>query len=461
MKKIYVADFTLRKLSEQRDSSLLFREKTAIAACVENFGADALELDEIKRPKEDNIVYRTIASNLKSCKICVPVGTSVESLEFAWECIKDAVSPCLQIVLPVSTVQMEYLYHMKEEKMFACLTALVEKAKEKCQDVEFVALDATRADVDFLVKACNTAKAAGATAVTLSDDAGTLLPDEFAHLVKAVKDSCDILVYIKTSDLISMAAACAVAAIKAGADGVKCTIVSSDTLRFDRFSQILRTKGELLDISSNLIGEKIATDIKSVTKKLSAHQNVSDKKDDRSEVSLDANCTLTDVYNAVKDLGYDLTDNDIGIVLDEVHKVCSSKSLVGAKELEAIIATSAMQTPSTYHIDSYVSNSSDVTSSMTRVTLTKDNEEITGVSTGNGPIDSAFRAIEQCLGYHYELDSFQIEAVTEGKEALGSALVKLRNNGKLYSGNGLSTDIISASIRAYINAVNKIVFEEK
>ena len=87
-------------------------------------------------------------------------------------------------------------------------------------------------------------------------------------------------------------------------------------------------------------------------------------------------------------------------------------------------------------------------------------EIICGVSSGDGPIDSAFRAIEQCIGHHYELDDFQVQSVTEGKEALGSALVRLRNNGKLYSGNGTSTDIVAASIRAYINALNKIVFEE-
>ena len=83
-----------------------------------------------------------------------------------------------------------------------------------------------------------------------------------------------------------------------------------------------------------------------------------------------------------------------------------------------------------------------------------------GVSGGDGPIDSAFRAIEQCIGHHYELDDYQVQSVTEGKEALGSALVRLRVGGKLYSGNGTSTDIVAASIRAYINALNKIVFEE-
>ena len=83
-----------------------------------------------------------------------------------------------------------------------------------------------------------------------------------------------------------------------------------------------------------------------------------------------------------------------------------------------------------------------------------------GVCLGDGPIDAAFLAIEQIIGHHYELDDFQIHSVTEGREATGSALVKLRSNGKLYSGNGVSTDIIGASIRAYINAINKIIFEE-
>ena len=97
---------------------------------------------------------------------------------------------------------------------------------------------------------------------------------------------------------------------------------------------------------------------------------------------------------------------------------------------------------------------------MSQVTLRCGDEIICGVSTGDGPIDSVFRAIEQGVGCHYELDDFQIHAVTEGKEALGSALVRLRSRGKLYSGNGISTDIVAASVRAYINALNKIVFEE-
>ena len=104
--------------------------------------------------------------------------------------------------------------------------------------------------------------------------------------------------------------------------------------------------------------------------------------------------------------------------------------------------------------------SGNKTASLAHVTLLLDGQTVSGVSDGDGPIDASFRAIEQAVGCHYELDDFQIQAVTEGKEALGAALVKLRSNGKLYSGNGISTDIVGASIRAYLNALNKIVFEE-
>ena len=181
---------------------------------------------------------------------------------------------------------------------------------------------------------------------------------------------------------------------------------------------------------------------------------------DRKKILLDSDATVAQVAQAVAVLGYELSDSDIGNVYKALMGVCEKKSAVGAKEFEALIASSAMQAPSTYHFETYTTTSSNVASSMSQVTLKCNGEIICGVANGDGPIDSAFRAIEQCIGHHYELDDFQVQSVTEGKEALGSALVRLRNDGKLYSGNGTSTDIVAASIRAYINALNKIVFEE-
>ncbi len=141
-------------------------------------------------------------------------------------------------------------------------------------------------------------------------------------------------------------------------------------------------------------------------------------------------------------------------------KGVADKKAVSARELEAIIASVALQVPPTYRLVSYVINSGNVISATANVIMEKNDREVRGLSAGDGPIDAAFLAIEQIVGTHYELDDFQIQAVTEGREAMGSALVKLRAGGKLYSGRGISTDIIGAAVHAYINALNKIVYEE-
>ena len=117
--------------------------------------------------------------------------------------------------------------------------------------------------------------------------------------------------------------------------------------------------------------------------------------------------------------------------------------------------------PSAYKLISYVINNGNIITASAHIVLERDGVTTEGIELGDGPIDASFIAIDKIIGRHYELDDFQIQAVTEGKEAMGSAVVKLRSDGKLYSGNGISTDIIGASIRAYLNAINKIVYEEE
>ncbi len=461
MKKIAVADITLKKLSTNREIALLFREKTAIAACADSLGVDAVELAPIKNLREDTIIYKTIAKNTKNATVAIPVGFTEKEVEEAWECIKDAANPRLQIEVPVSTVQMEYSYHVKSEKMLQKIQELVKYAKSLCADVEFCALDATRADEDFLVESVKMAESMGATVVTVCDDAGSSLPDEIASLVKLVKDNVSVPVYVQVSDHINMAVACAISAAAAGADGLKCTMAGNDSLLTGKISDAISVCSSRISCETGLVNTKIHASIDELLSSINhqayeAEEIVSEKK----KILLDSDATISQVANAAGVLGYDLSESDCGNVHKALMQICEKKGAVGAKELEALIASSAMQAPSTYHLESYTTTSSNVTGSMSQVTLKCNDEIMTGVSSGDGPIDSVFRAIEQCIGHHYELDDYQVQSVTEGKEALGSALVRLRNNGKLYSGNGISTDIVAASIRAYINALNKIVFEE-
>ncbi len=461
MRKIDTTDITLKKLAAERSVALLFREKTAIAACADSLGANAIELAPVKNVREDTIIYKTIAKNVKNATVAIPVGFSKEELSCAWECVKDASHPRLQIELPTSTVQMEYTYHIKSEKMIARIGELVKAAKELCGDVEFSALDATRADESFLFAAIKEAEANGATLITVCDDAGISMPKEIAALTEKVKEVTSLPVYVQVSDAISMAVACAIAAITKGADGVKCAMTGKDALLTGRISDAINACSSRLGAEVGLNKTKIHASIDDMLASISHDNYASVEYDDSAAILLDSESSIAQVASAAAALGYELSDSDCGNVHKALMQVCEKKDTVGAKELEALIASFAMQAPSTYHLESYTTSSSNLTSSMSQVTLKCKGETICGVSTGDGPIDSAFRAIEQCIGFHYELDNFQVQSVTEGKEALGSALVRLRNNGKLYSGNGISEDIVAASIRAYVNALNKIVFEEK
>ncbi len=461
MKKVNIADITLKKLSEDRAVSLLFREKSAIANCADLLGVDAIELPPVKSLREDTIIYRTIAQNVQNAVLAIPVGFSSAEVDSAWECVKEAKQPRLQIELPVSTIQMEYMYHIKQAKMIEKIAELTKAAKAVCDDVEFSALDATRADEDCLIAAVKEAEANGAGMVTICDDAGNSTPDEIAALVAKVKEAVKVPVYVRVSDRINMAVASAFAAIGKGADGLKCAMAGKDVLLAGELSDAMSACSAQIDAEIKLDHTKIHASIDDMVSGINhnAYENettVSDKK----KLLLDSEATVAQVAQATALLGYELSDSDIGNVHKALKQVCDKKGAVGVKEFEALIASYAMQAPSTYHFETYTTTSSNVSSSMSQITLKCNDEIICGVSNGDGPIDSAFRAIEQCIGHHYELDDFQVQSVTEGKEALGSALVRLRNNGKLYSGNGTSTDIIGASIRAYINALNKIVFEE-
>ena len=460
MKKIIVSDYTLKELCTKDGSQLLFREKLSVALSISRYGADVIELPPVKKAKEDSVVYKTISESVKNSKILIPVGITGESVKIAAECVKSALHPVLQVSLPVSTVQMEYMYRLKGPKMVETIKTLVSMCRSYSEEVEFEALDATRAEIPFLIECIKAAEEEGATSIALSDDSGEMMGDEIGAFVSEVKKETKLPLIIKVSDHLSMGVSDALFALKAGADGVKCSIAGGSALSTDDFASALRAKGDKIGVRSSLKFTEIHSDIETLLKSMQKSVKEEENTTLDGAVFLDSSSTQEEVSEAVKALGYDLDGDDEKKVYDAVKRLTEKKSSIGAKELEAVVASSAMQVPATYTLKSYVSTISNMVNAVSNVILEDDNGTLSGVATGDGPIDSAFKAIETCIGHHYELDDFQIQAVTEGKEALGSALVRLRSSGRLYSGNGLSTDICGASIRAYINALNKIAYEE-
>ncbi|MBR5438087.1 MAG: hypothetical protein IKV21_04130, partial [Clostridia bacterium] len=437
MERLLIADVTLKEVTKSTDFSLSFREKIEIAKLLDKINVSIIELPEIKKEKTDILLIKSIASCIKNSIVAVPVSLAEEDVERVADALKNAVKPRIQIVVPTSTVQMEFVCGKKPPMVIEMIDRLVRKAREFVSDVEFIAEDATRSEPEFLTKAVSAAISAGATTVTLSDAAGTMLADEisiFLDDVKASVDESDKATFgIQCLNTLGMACACTIAAVRSGAGEVKTSVISStDAAYLDSVCKVIGIHGDELncecDVKTtelNRVSKQIEWIISSKNAKTTAFNSISDFYAD--DFVLNEHDDITEVTKAVKMLGYDLSQEDISKVFEEFTRI-SGKKNVGAKELDAIVASAALQVPATYLLDSYVINSGNVISATANISLTKNGEKVSGLSIGDGPIEAAFLAIEQIVGHHYELDFFQIQSVTEGREAMGSALVKLRSN---------------------------------
>jgi 2-isopropylmalate synthase len=473
MQKVRLTDITLREASLELESSLSFKEKIEIAKLLDKLNMDTIALAPITNARKDTLLVRTIASAVKKSTLSIPSGYTEESVCAAWDAIRGAANPRICVEMPVSVVQMEFMCRKKPAAVLEMIDALVRRSKSLCPDVEFSALDATRSEPDFLAKVLETAVAAGAGTVTICDSAGTMIPDEFKNFIENLCRSVPVLknvcISVKCTDELSMAAACsAVSAFEAGVREINVMVNDGKAPTIESIVHIMQVRGDAHGVSCDIKATELHRSVKQMkwltqTKRAETSpfdNGVSMPVSKDRDILLDANDNIATVNKAVKKLGYDLSEEDQAKVFETFMNVAEKKS-VGTKELEAIIATAALQVPPTYKLVSYVINSGNVIGSTAVVKFQKNGKYMQGLALGNGPIDASFLAIEQITGRHYELDDFQIQAVTEGREAMGSTLVRLRSNGKLYSGNGLSTDIIGASIGAYLSALNKIVYEEK
>ena len=468
MKKIYIADITLRESGKPNGYTLSFKEKIEIAKTLDKLNVDVIETSPIANGKTDILYLHSVAPLIKNSILSCPVGLTVESVEQTYDAIKNASKPRLHVMVPVSTVQMEYISHKKPKAMLETMEEVINKATSLTKDVEVSFTDSTRAEKDFLYDAIRVAVKCGAKTVTICDSAGEMMPNEFGiflnDIIENVPEIKDICISVECSDALHMAAACAVSCIRAGVGQIKTSAVSDEYPSLDAVAHIFRGKADALGISTDI---NITALDKSIGKirMMAKGTNANTPFDNGTsavteEISISGNDEMSAVNTAIAKLGYELSDEDCGKVYDEIVKISKNKT-VGAKELEAIIASVAMQVAPTYKLKSYVINNGNIITPTAHIELEKNSKVLQGFSIGDGPIDAAFLAIEQITGHHFELDSFQIQAVTEGREAMGTSIIKLRNNGKPYSGKGISTDIIGASINAYINALNKICFEEE
>ncbi len=472
MKKTGISDATLQELGLLEKGAVGFKEKIEIVRLLDKIRADVIQLPFTAEEKVNELLIKTVAPLVHHSALCCGGGLNTDSVDRAWEALKGAKKPMIRISMPVSAIRMEYVLGRKAPQVLELIALLVARAAEHTKDVEFVAEDATVAEWGFLRQAAKAAVEAGASVFTLCDSAGTLLPPEFGafveKLLQEVPELSRAQLAVSFNNRFKMSEAACLAAAGKGADIIQVSVGGRTAAGLETLADIIQQRGESIALSTGLAYTQVQQSTARIRQIASGAASVLEQDRGGEEegkagaLALKEGDSLQAVGKAAKDLGYDLTAEERKKVYEAFQRL-AHKKVIGAKELEVIIANEAMQVRPTYILKSYVINNGNLIRATAHIILEKVNGStvpVEGFAVGDGPIEAAFRAIEQIVGRHFELDEFQIQAVTEGREAMGDTLVKLRSGGRLYSGKGLSTDIIGASISAYVSAVNKIVFEE-
>ncbi|MDR2162694.1 MAG: 2-isopropylmalate synthase [Clostridiales Family XIII bacterium] len=500
---VKIFDTTLRDGEQSPGMSMNLREKIEMARQLERMGVDIIEAGFAISSPGDFESVRTISGAVKGCVVASLARASVQDIDRAWEAVKDAKNPRIHIFLATSQLHMEYKLKMKPDEVYEQAVAMTRHAKGYTSDVEFSAEDATRSDMDFLARVCEGVIAAGATTVNLPDTVGYTTPEENYRFFIDIREKAPSLDKITISthchNDLGLGVANTLAAVQAGVNQVECTvngigeragnaameeIVMALHVRKDEYGAETNIDTTEITRASNLLtsitGVKVQPNKAIVGENAFAHEagihqhGVMQKAETYEimtpeSVGLKTNSLVLGKHSGkhafgerVKSLGYDLTKAELAEAFDKFKILADKKKSVYDKDIEAIVAKEAVQVPKTFTLKKFTATNGSDIDAEAEVTLIGGGRAITGTGKGSGPIYAAFQAIDMAIGRDIPLDDFQLGAVTEGEDAQGDATVIVASgSGARYSGRGLSTDIVEASIRAYINAINKMYYAEK
>jgi 2-isopropylmalate synthase len=498
-RRIKIFDTTLRDGEQTPGVNLNLQEKMEIAKQLVRLGVDVIEGGFAIASPGDFESIMTLSKNLKGVSIASLCRASQKDIDRAWEAVKYAESPRIHTFIATSDIHMKYKLKMTEEEVLERAVSMVKYAKSFCSDVEFSAEDASRTREDFLMKIVEAVISAGATVVNIPDTVGYTTPMEFGKLIKNIHnnvpniDKAEISVHCHND--LGMAVANSLAAIENGATQVECTInglgeragnaaveeiIMGINTRKDYYNithkidttQIYRTS----KLVSSLTGVSVQPNKAIVGANAFAHESGIHQHGVLSEKTTYEIMTPESVgvgknrmvlgklsgrhafEERLKEMGYTLSADEVKTAFEKFKDLADKKKVVTDKDIEALVDAN-IAVPEIFVIDSFQINSGNKMISTSTISIRREEEVVTEAATGDGPVDAAFKAIERATGVYAELVHYSIKAVTEGKDALGEVTVKISNDNGVFLGKAVSTDIIEASVKAYLNAINRSISE--
>jgi 2-isopropylmalate synthase len=501
--KVIIFDTTLRDGEQAAGGTLNALEKLEIAKQLERLNVDVIEAGFPISSTGDFEAVRLIAKEVRKPVICGLARAHPKDTDRAWEALKEAAHPRIHVFLSSSDIHLGYQLKKSREEVLNTAAEMVKRAKKYTDDIEFSPMDASRTEPQYLYQILKAVIEAGATTVNITDTVGYAMPDEFGNLIegimKKVPNIDKAVVSVHCHNDLGMAVANSLEAVRRGARQVECTvngigeragnasmeeIVMAINTRQDFFHLATQVNTKQIYQASRLVSEltgfvvqpnKAIVGANAFRHESGIHQDgvikmpINYEIMDPKTVGRPSSSLVLGKLSGrhafkehLAELGYSLKDEDLNRAFSAFKELADKKKGVTDRDIESVIAEEQRTVSEQYHLDRVQISCGDRGIPTAAVSLIGPKGEVlSDAALGTGPVDAVYKAINRIVKVPNELTEFTVKSVTEGIDAIGEVLIRIESEGITYTGRGADTDIIVASAKAYMNALNRLLATKK
>jgi 2-isopropylmalate synthase len=497
--RVIIFDTTLRDGEQSAGAALNIDEKLEIARQLERLRIDVIEAGFPITSPGDSEAVRRIAKEVREPTICALAHASKDAVDAAWQAVKEAQHPRIHVFLSSSEIHMAHQLKKSKEQVLEAARSMVARAKGYLDDVEFSPMDATRTEPAFLYQIIEATIAAGATTVNIPDTVGYTIPKEFCALIEGIFQNVPnikkAVVSVHCHNDLGLAVANSLAVLDCGVRQIECTINGigerAGNASLEEIVMALRTRRDLLNYTTNADSTQIHRTSRLVSDltgmsvqpnkaivganafrhESGIHQDGMLKERTTYEIMDPRDIGLTGTtltlgklsgrhaFKArLEELGYTLSDEEFTRAFTAFKELADKKKEIGDRDIEALIAEEMRTFSETYHLEHVQVSCGDhlVPTASVRL-IGPGGQLLADASLGTGPVDAVYKAINRLVGVPNNLTEFSVKSVTAGIDAMGEVTIRIESGGRTYTGRGADTDIIVASAKAYMNALNRLL----
>ncbi len=477
-------------------------EKVRIAQQLEKLGVDIIEAGFPISSQGDFDAVKTISKTIIHSEVAALARANPQDIDRAWEAVKLAKFPRLHTFISTSDIHLKHQLKKSKEEVVRIASQSVARAKRFTPNVEFSAMDATRSDVKFLAAVIEAAVRAGATTVNIPDTVGYGIPSEFGALIQTLRQMVKgverVTLSVHCHNDLGLAVANSLAAVQNGARQVECTVNGigerAGNTSLEEVVMAIRTRKDLFPFYTRVIPKHIFATSRLVSKitgmvvqpnkavvgsnafahESGIHQDGVLKEKETYEIMTPKSVGIPKsslilgklsgrhaFKERLKELGFQLSEQDFGLAFNRFKELADKKREIYDEDIESIVVEEILRMPHRFKLVYLNVIAGNITVPTATVKMEVDGKLIQEAGFGDGPVDATFKTIKKITGTRSKLLQFAINAITGGTEAQGEVTVKLQEGGQTVMGQGADTDVIVASAKAYINALNKIEFKKQ